>query len=116
VNWVTAERSQLALLSVGTVSSTGAKAALAHMASHGTDAAAAVAATGAAQVSDEGALGEAVDQAIAAHPAEAERFRGGETKLLQFFVGQVMRATRGTANPQLVTKLVAERMNGHQTG
>ena len=53
-----------------------------------------------------------MDQVIATHPAEAEALRGGKTKLMGFFVGQVMQATRGKANPQLVNQLVREKLEG----
>jgi glutaminyl-tRNA synthetase len=58
------------------------------------------------QVSDEGELAAAVARVLAAHPGEAERFRGGEAKLTGFFVGQVMRETGGTADPQKVRELL----------
>jgi Asp-tRNA(Asn)/Glu-tRNA(Gln) amidotransferase B subunit len=61
------------------------------------------------QVSDEAALADAIDRVLAEHPAEAERFRGGEAKLRGFFVGQVMRATGGKADPAAVQRLLAER-------
>ncbi|MDR2574279.1 MAG: Asp-tRNA(Asn)/Glu-tRNA(Gln) amidotransferase subunit GatB [Desulfovibrio sp.] len=65
-----------------------------------------IAERGLGQISDAGVLEEAVDAVIAANPAEAEAFRNGKTKLLSFFVGQVMRATRGKANPALVNELL----------
>ena len=61
------------------------------------------------QISDTGALEEAVAQAFAAHPEEAARLGGGEQKLIGFFVGQVMRSTRGKADPKLAARLVRER-------
>ncbi len=64
------------------------------------------------QVSDSGALEEAVDRVIAENPTEADAFRGGKTKLLSFFVGQVMRATKGKANPALVNELLNKKLNG----
>lgn len=64
------------------------------------------------QVSDSGAIEEAVDRAIAENPAEAEAFRSGKTKLLSFFVGQVMRATKGKANPALVNDLLNKKLGG----
>lgn len=65
---------------------------------------------GLAQISDSGALEAAVDGVIAANPAEVEAYRGGKTKLMSFFVGQVMRATRGKANPALVNQLLAKKL------
>ena len=54
------------------------------------------------QVSDTGAIAEFVAAAIAANPKPAEEFKAGNGKALQFLVGQVMKASRGKANPQLV--------------
>ncbi len=65
---------------------------------------------GLAQISDSGAIDAAVDKVIAANPAEAEAYRGGKKKLLSFFMGQVMRETRGKANPGLVSKLLQEKL------
>ena len=65
---------------------------------------------GLGQISDAGALEAAVDGVIAANPAEVESYRGGKTKLMSFFVGQVMRATRGKANPALVNELLARKL------
>jgi aspartyl-tRNA(Asn)/glutamyl-tRNA(Gln) amidotransferase subunit B len=71
-----------------------------------------VEAKGMTQISDEGELVGQIDKIIAAHPDEAERFKGGEAKLQGFFVGQIMKATRGQANPQIVNKLLKERLKG----
>ena len=61
------------------------------------------------QISDAGALEEAVAEAFAAHPEEAARLGKGEQKLIGFFVGQVMRSTRGKADPKLAARLIRER-------
>ncbi len=61
-----------------------------------------VKARGLVQVSDTGAIDSAVQKVLAAHPAEVEAYRGGKTKLISFFVGQVMREMRGKANPAMV--------------
>jgi aspartyl-tRNA(Asn)/glutamyl-tRNA(Gln) amidotransferase subunit B len=65
---------------------------------------------GLVQVSDEGALGGWVDEVLAAHPAEVARFRGGETRLMGFFVGQVMKRSRGKADPKGVQPVLAEKL------
>lgn len=65
---------------------------------------------GLGQISDAGALEATVDGVIAANPAEVEAYRGGKTKLMSFFVGQVMRATKGKANPALVNELLAKKL------
>jgi glutaminyl-tRNA synthetase len=65
---------------------------------------------GLAQVSDESAIAAMVDEAIAANPDKADAYRAGKTALAGFFVGQVVKASGGKANPQVVQKLVAERL------
>ena len=66
---------------------------------------------GLGQISDTGAIEAAVDGVIAANSAEVEAYRGGKTKLMSFFVGQVMRATKGKANPALVNELLAKKLS-----
>ena len=65
---------------------------------------------GLVQVSDQGALAGWVDEVIAAHPSEVARFRGGEAKLMAFFVGQVMKRSKGKADPKGVQPVLAERL------
>ncbi|WP_077072287.1 Asp-tRNA(Asn)/Glu-tRNA(Gln) amidotransferase subunit GatB [Mailhella massiliensis] len=65
---------------------------------------------GLTQVSDTGAIDEAVRKVLAANPAEVEAYRGGKTKLISFFVGQVMREMRGKANPALVNEALAREL------
>ncbi|WP_028586883.1 Asp-tRNA(Asn)/Glu-tRNA(Gln) amidotransferase subunit GatB [Desulfocurvus vexinensis] len=65
---------------------------------------------GLAQVSDSGALEAAVDAVLAANPAEVEAYRAGKTKLMGFFVGQIMRATKGQANAKLLNEILAARL------
>lgn len=69
---------------------------------------------GLAQVSDEGELGAVVDRVLAEHPDEVERYRAGDEKarkkLRGFFMGQAMAATRGQGNPQLLNRLLDERL------
>jgi aspartyl-tRNA(Asn)/glutamyl-tRNA(Gln) amidotransferase subunit B len=69
-----------------------------------------VKARGLVQMTDESALEGVVDKVLAASPAEVEGYRGGKTKLLGFFVGQVMKETSGKANPQIVNKLLKEKL------
>ena len=64
------------------------------------------------QVADAGALTGWVEQVLAANAAEVERYRKGETKLLPFFVGQVMKASKGKADPTQVPHLLKERLGG----
>ena len=67
---------------------------------------------GLVQISDSSALEAAVAEVVAENPAEVEAYKGGKTKLISFFVGQVMRATRGKANPALVNELLAKKLAG----
>jgi aspartyl-tRNA(Asn)/glutamyl-tRNA(Gln) amidotransferase subunit B len=70
-----------------------------------------IAAKGLKQITDSGAIETAVDQVIAAHPAQAQQFKEGKDKLLGFFVGQVMKATGGKANPQQVNELLRKKLS-----
>jgi len=65
---------------------------------------------GLVQISDAGELEAQVDQVLAANPAEVEAYRGGKTKLMSFFVGQVMRLTKGQANPAMVNELLKKKL------
>jgi aspartyl-tRNA(Asn)/glutamyl-tRNA(Gln) amidotransferase subunit B len=61
---------------------------------------------------DEGALVPIIDAVIAAHPDQAETYRGGKEGVLGFFVGQVMRETQGKADPKVVNQLLREKLRG----
>ncbi|MBU0993519.1 MAG: Asp-tRNA(Asn)/Glu-tRNA(Gln) amidotransferase subunit GatB [Proteobacteria bacterium] len=63
------------------------------------------------QVTDHSALENIVLNIIASNPKEVEDFRGGKTKLMSFFVGQVMRETKGKANPKIVNQILSEKLN-----
>ena len=65
---------------------------------------------GLVQITDTGAIEAAVDAAIAANPKAVEEYKGGKKKAIGALVGQVMKATRGKANPQLVNKMLAEKL------
>ena len=65
---------------------------------------------GLAQMSDSGELESIVDAVLAENPSEVEGYRGGKTKLMSFFVGQVMRKTQGKANPALVSELLTKKL------
>ena len=62
------------------------------------------------QVGDSDALGKWVDEVLAANPGEVARYRGGETKLIGFFVGQVMKKSGGKADPKGVQPVLLERL------
>ena len=65
---------------------------------------------GLVQISDTGELEKAVDEVIASSPDEVARFKGGDQKLMGFFVGQIMKATKGKANPKLVNELLRKKL------
>ena len=100
----------LGLLAGGTVGTTQAKAALEAMYESGKPAAQVVEELGLAQVTDSGELTGAVRQAIAENPSAVADFLGGKETAAKFLVGQVMKATRGKANPGIVAELVAEQL------
>jgi aspartyl-tRNA(Asn)/glutamyl-tRNA(Gln) amidotransferase subunit B len=66
---------------------------------------------GLVQVSDEVAIEKVVDDVISKNPKEVERFKAGEEKLIGFFVGQVMKLTKGKANPQMVNELLKKKLS-----
>lgn len=65
---------------------------------------------GLSQISDSGAIEKAVDEAIANNPKEVERFKSGDEKLIGFFVGLVMKATKGKGNPQMVNDILRKKL------
>jgi aspartyl-tRNA(Asn)/glutamyl-tRNA(Gln) amidotransferase subunit B len=67
---------------------------------------------GLVQVGDVDALGRWVDEVLAANPGEVARYRGGETKLIGFFVGQVMKKSQGKADPKGVQPVLQEKLKG----
>ncbi len=75
-----------------------------------TDVDAVIAEKGLQQISDEGELVRMVEQVLADNPGQVEQFKKGKTKLMGFFVGQVMKASRGQANPARVSELFSERL------
>ncbi len=62
------------------------------------------------QITDTAALEKMIDQVIAANPKQVEQYRGGKTTILGFFVGQVMKASKGQANPALVNELLQKKL------
>jgi aspartyl-tRNA(Asn)/glutamyl-tRNA(Gln) amidotransferase subunit B len=101
----------LKLIDAGTISGKIAKIVFEEMFSTGKDPKEIVAEKGLLQISDESAIEKAVDEIIAKHQKEAERFRAGEEKLLGFIVGQVMKATKGKANPQMLNDLIRKKLS-----
>ncbi|MGC2414274.1 MAG: Asp-tRNA(Asn)/Glu-tRNA(Gln) amidotransferase subunit GatB [Stellaceae bacterium] len=99
------------LIADGTISGRIAKDVFAEMVETGADPAAIVELKGLRQVSDEGAIEAAVDAALSAHPAQRAQY-ATNPKVLGFFVGQVMKATAGKANPGLVNELLKKKLGG----
>lgn len=99
------------LIEDDTISGKIAKTVFEEMFATGGEPAGIVASKGLEQVTDEGALKAAVDEVLAGHPKELEQYKSGKTKLLGFFMGQVMKATGGKANPQVVQEALQEKLS-----
>jgi aspartyl-tRNA(Asn)/glutamyl-tRNA(Gln) amidotransferase subunit B len=100
----------VALIETGNITANTGKAVLGEMFETGRPPAEIVKERGLDQISDQEALARIVDEILAANPDQVARYREGKETLLQWFVGQVMRATRGKANPQVVMPLLQERL------
>jgi aspartyl-tRNA(Asn)/glutamyl-tRNA(Gln) amidotransferase subunit B len=100
----------VALIDEGTISGKIAKTVFEEMVASGKPPAAIVAERGLVQVTDRGAIDAAVERVLAAHPDKVADYRGGKDKLFGFFVGQVMKATEGKANPKQVNELLQMRL------
>ena len=98
------------LVDAGTISGSIAKNVFKELFETGGDPEAHVKAKGLIQISDTSAIEALVDEVVAENPAEMERFRGGDKKLTGFFVGQVMKKSKGKANPGLVNQLLAKKL------
>jgi aspartyl-tRNA(Asn)/glutamyl-tRNA(Gln) amidotransferase subunit B len=96
----------------GVISGTQGKEVLAEMVASGTPPGDIVAERGLKQVSDRSELEGVVDEVLGANPDVVDKIRGGDEKPLGFLVGQVMRATKGQANPAVVNALLRERLQG----
>ncbi len=76
------------------------------------DADAVIGKKGLKQITDSGAIGKAIDEIIARNPKQLEQYRAGKEALFGYFVGQVMKATQGKANPQQVNELLKQKLKG----
>lgn len=101
----------LALIDQGTISGKIAKTVFEEMFSTGKDPEAIVKEKGLVQISDEGLIDKVVEEVIAANPKSVNDYRNGKKQALGFLVGQVMKATKGKANPGLVNKLLQQRLD-----
>ena len=98
----------IALIEKGTISNNTGKQIIIEMLKDGTKASVIVEKKGLSQISDEGAIKELVQKVVDAHPNEVEAYKNGKTNLLGFFVGQIMKETKGRANPKTVNQLLRE--------
>jgi aspartyl-tRNA(Asn)/glutamyl-tRNA(Gln) amidotransferase subunit B len=101
----------LRLMDNGTISGKIAKSVFEEMYTTGKDPEGIVKEKGLVQISDSGEIEKAVDDVISKYLKEAERYRAGEEKLMGFFVGQVMKVTKGKANPQMVNELLKQKLS-----
>ncbi len=102
----------LKLVDDGTISGKIAKSVFDEMAQSDKSARQIVAEQGLVQISDSSAIDDIVSKILAANPAEVQAYKSGKTKLLGFFVGQVMRETRGQANPKMANEILVKKLAG----
>jgi len=100
----------LALVEEGAISGKIAKTVFEQMARTGKPARRIVEEKGLIQITDTDAIEDLVAQVVARHPKEVEAYQNGKTKLLGFFVGQVMQATKGQANPKMVNEILKRKL------
>ncbi|MDE3840820.1 Asp-tRNA(Asn)/Glu-tRNA(Gln) amidotransferase GatCAB subunit B [Bacillus methanolicus] len=98
------------LIENGTISSKIAKTVFKELIENGGDAEQIVKEKGLVQISDEGALLKIIAEVIEANPQSVQDFKNGKGKAIGFLVGQVMKATKGQANPPLVNKLLNQEL------
>lgn len=102
----------IGLIEKGTISSKIAKTVFKELVETGKDPQTIVEEQGLVQISDEGAIKAVVEQVVGNNPQSVADFKAGKEKAVGFLVGQVMKETKGKANPGLVNKLILERLNG----
>ncbi len=98
----------ISLIEKATISNNIGKQIIVEMMETGEKASAIVEKKGLSQISDTGAIKEIAQKIIDANPGQVEAYRGGKDKLFGFFVGQVMKETKGRANPQSVNQILKE--------
>jgi len=102
----------LKLMEQGTISGKIAKTVFDEMYKTGKEPAEIVAEKGLTQVSDTGAIEAIIDDVLSKEAGQLAEYRSGKDKLFGFFVGQVMRASKGKANPTLVNEILLKKLNG----
>lgn len=98
------------LINEGTISTKIAKEVFEEMLQTGQDPDAIVEKKGLRQVSDESAISKAVEEVLQANPDEVQKYIGGKQKLFGFFVGEIMKKTRGKANPRILNDLLRQKL------
>ena len=101
----------VSLIASGEISGKLAKEIFAKMFESGDPARAIMDREGLKQISDTGALGKIIDEVIASNPKQVEQYKSGKTAVIGFLVGQVMKASKGQANPGAVNDLLKEKLN-----
>ncbi|MEX2466311.1 MAG: glutamine--tRNA ligase/YqeY domain fusion protein [Gemmatimonadota bacterium] len=99
------------LVEAGRVSRRAAKDVLARMVEQGGDPEALIEEMGLTQLTDSDAIGSVIDEVLAAWPEKVEEYRAGNTNLMGLFIGQVMKATQGAADPNETRALLSERLD-----
>ncbi|GCL49467.1 glutamyl-tRNA(Gln) amidotransferase subunit B [Microcystis aeruginosa NIES-3804] len=100
------------LIETGTISGKIAKEILPELLTEGGSPKALVEKKGLIQISDTSAIEKLIEDIIAAHPSELEKFRAGKTNLKGFFVGQVMKKSGGKADPKLTSQILDQKLSG----
>lgn len=101
----------IGLIEKGTISGKMGKTVFLEMWQSGKDPEIIVKEKGLVQISDSGSVEKMIDEVLAANASQVADYRGGRTKLFGFFVGAVMKASKGQANPDLVNKILTEKLN-----
>ena len=102
----------IALITKGTISGKIAKTVLPEMWTSGKSAEQVVKDKGLVQINDTGAIEEIIKAVIAANPQSVADYKAGKKKAIGFLVGQVMKQTKGRANPGVVNQLLVKNLEG----
>ena len=102
----------IGLIEKGTISNNIGKQILIDMLQTGEKASAIVEKKGLSQITDVDAIRKMVEEVVANNPNQVEQYKSGKTNILGFFVGQIMKATKGRANPKTVNEILLELLNG----
>ena len=105
----------LKLIGAGTISANIARDVFATMAETGASPESVVERQGLAQISDASRIEDLIESVISEHADVVDRYRNGDRKLLGFFMGQIMKATRGQANPKLANRLLRQKLEDGNT-